>query len=61
MRRMDARTEPPLVADEAAMLIGWLDYHRAALAKKCADLTPEQLAERSAAPSTMSLLGLVRR
>ena len=42
------------------MLVGWLDYHRETLAVKCEGLTIEQLAERSVAPSTMSLLGLVR-
>ena len=30
------------------------------LGRKCADLTPEQLATRSVPPSTLSLLGLVR-
>jgi len=56
----EQRTDPPFVADERTSLEAWLDYHRATLLWKCADLTPEQLAERSAEPSTMSLLGLVR-
>jgi hypothetical protein len=54
------RTDPPYVADERTSLDAWLDYHRATLLWKCDGLTPEQLAERSAEPSTMSLLGLVR-
>lgn len=42
------------------MLAGWLRWHRETLALKCAGLTPDQLTERSAAPSSLSLLGLVR-
>jgi len=54
------RTDPPLEADERAMLDGWLDYHRATLAWKCDGLTDEQLRQRSVPPSSLSLLGLVR-
>jgi uncharacterized damage-inducible protein DinB len=42
------------------MLTTWLDYHRATLALKCEGLTDDQLRERSAPPSSLSLLGLVR-
>ncbi len=42
------------------MLDAWLDFHRATLAMKCDGLTGAQLRERAAAPSTLSLLGLVR-
>ncbi|TDD46799.1 DinB family protein [Nonomuraea terrae] len=42
------------------MLNNWLEWHRATLAVKCAGLSDEQLRERSAPPSDMSLLGLVR-
>ncbi len=42
------------------MLVGWLDYHRATLAWKCEGLTPDQLRVAAVAPSTLSLLGLVR-
>jgi uncharacterized damage-inducible protein DinB len=42
------------------MLEGWLDWHRQTLLSKCAGLTGEQLTRRSAEPSTLSLLGLVR-
>jgi hypothetical protein len=56
----DQRTDPPRVAGERAALEGWLDFHRATLLWKCDGLSGEQLAERSAEPSSMSLLGLVR-
>jgi uncharacterized damage-inducible protein DinB len=42
------------------MLESWLDYHRATLEMKCDGLTPEQLRRRSAPPSNLTLLGLVR-
>jgi hypothetical protein len=42
------------------MLEAWLDYHRATLLQKCAELSPDALKMRSAPPSTLSLLGLVR-
>jgi len=54
------RRQVPPVADERAMLQAWLDYHRATLLMKCAGLSDEQLKLRSAEPSTLSLLGLVR-
>ncbi|MDH2429951.1 DinB family protein [Sphaerisporangium sp. TRM90804] len=56
----DNRVSPPFVADERTMLDNWLDWHRETLAVKCAGLTEDQLRERSAPPSTLSLLGLVR-
>jgi hypothetical protein len=51
---------PPLIADERTMLVAWLDFHRRTLLDKCDGLGPEQLAERSVPPSTLSLLGIVR-
>jgi uncharacterized damage-inducible protein DinB len=54
------RSEPSLTAPERDMLDGWLDYHRATLAWKCEGLSDDQLRERSAPPSSMSLIGLVR-
>jgi len=55
------RDEPPHApADERAALEARLDFQRATLLMKCAGLTPEQLAIRSAEPSPLSLLGLVR-
>ena len=54
------RTDPPLIEAERPMLEGWLDYHRQTLLFKCAGLTAEQLKQPSAAPSNLTLLGLVR-
>jgi len=42
------------------MLEAWLDFHRQTLLGKCSGLTAEQLQQRAAQPSTLSLLGLVR-
>jgi uncharacterized damage-inducible protein DinB len=57
---IDDRTPPPMSGDERTMLGNWLEWHRATLAVKCAGLSDEQLRLRSAPPSTLSLLGLVR-
>lgn len=54
------RADPPLVGDERAMIIGWLDFHRETLAMKCMGLSAEQLARRPIPSSALSLLGLVR-
>ena len=54
------RIEPALVAAERASLEAWLDYHRQTLLWKCSGLTADQLKTRAAAPSALSLLGLVR-
>ncbi|GAA4448597.1 DinB family protein [Phytohabitans houttuyneae] len=54
------RRHEPYVADERAMLEGWLDFHRDTLLYKCQGLTAEQLRRRSVEPSSLSLLGLVR-
>ncbi|MEU3709852.1 DinB family protein [Streptomyces catenulae] len=54
------RRPMPAAVGEREMLQGWLDWHRDTLLAKCAGLTGEQLTLRSAAPSTLSLLGLVR-
>jgi hypothetical protein len=54
------RVAEPYVADERTMLEGWLDWQRQTLLWKCAGLTAEQLAERTAPPSQLCLLGLVR-
>ncbi len=42
------------------MLEGWLDFHRNTLVRKCEGLDDAQLRTASAAPSELSLLGLVR-
>jgi len=54
------RTDPPLVADERPMLDAWLDFNRDTLLWKCEGLSPQDLVRRSAEPSTLTLLGLVR-
>jgi hypothetical protein len=54
------RIKTPAIADERTMLDAWLDFQRQTLVWKCAGLTGEQLCLRSAEPSTLSLLGLVR-
>lgn len=42
------------------MLEAWLDFHRATLALKCSGLKDDQLRLPAAAPSSMTLLGLVQ-
>jgi uncharacterized damage-inducible protein DinB len=54
------RISPPTIADERRMLRSHLEFHRQTLELKCAGLTDEQLRTPSMAPSTLSLLGLVR-
>jgi len=56
----DKRTDPPATGDERAVLTGFLDFQRQTLLLKCAGLSPEQLLQRAAPPSTLCLLGLVR-
>src|SRR5689334_14189689 len=56
----DDRREPDADGDEREILIGWLEFHRATLARKCAGLSEEQLRSRPIPPSTLSLIGLVR-
>jgi uncharacterized damage-inducible protein DinB len=50
----------PLTGEDRPILEGCLAAHRATLLRVCAGLTGEQLAARPVAPSTLSLLGLVR-
>lgn len=54
------RSPEPESGSERNLLMGWLQFHRDALAAKCDGMTDDQLVEQSAAPSTLSLLGLVR-
>ncbi|MDR0360900.1 MAG: DinB family protein, partial [bacterium] len=54
------RSPAPRTGDEWTMLTGFLDWQRVTLLSKCAGMTGEQLAERSAPPSALSLLGIVR-
>ena len=54
------RADPPRIAEEKASLAAYLEFYRATIEAKCEGLTAEQLNDRSVAPSTMSLHGLVR-
>lgn len=56
----DARPVPQPHADERTMLEGWLDFHRATLAMKCAGIDDTQARRASVASSSMTLLGLVQ-
>jgi uncharacterized damage-inducible protein DinB len=56
----EERINPPRVADERTTLESWLDWQRATLGIKCEGLDPTQMRMRTAEPSPMSLLGLVR-
>jgi Protein of unknown function (DUF664) len=56
----DERTGPPMLAAERPALESWLELYRVTLPIKLQGLTPEQLCRRSAPPSTLSLLGLLR-
>jgi uncharacterized damage-inducible protein DinB len=53
------RPEPPIAADEAATLLGFLDYQRATLAWKCAGLDAAGLSATVAA-SSMTLGGMLK-
>ena len=53
------RVDPPLVADEATMLLAFLDFHRDTLRMKADGLTAEQL-RQTLAPSTLTLGGLLK-
>jgi len=54
------RDFPDVRNPERAALADWLRFHRETLLMKCAGLTSEQLAVKSAEPSRLTLLGLVR-
>ncbi|MET0997282.1 MAG: DinB family protein [Marmoricola sp.] len=54
------RAPEPEDGDERSILLGWLAFHRSALEAKCTGLSDQQLVERAASPSALSLLGLVR-
>jgi len=56
---MTSRTDPPLAADEATTLRGFLDYHRDTLRLKTAGLDAVQLGI-CLAPSTMTLGGMLK-
>ncbi len=52
------RTDPPTTGDEAAILLGFVDFHRRTLLTKADGLDAAQLATRLE-PSTMTLGGLL--
>jgi len=56
----DARTDGPMIGSERAVLDHWLDLYRDTVLLKVAGLDSEQLARRACAPSSMSLIGVVR-
>ncbi|MFF4498936.1 DinB family protein [Streptomyces sp. NPDC001401] len=56
----DGRPIPHLTGDERPMLDSWLDFHRATLALKCAELDDAQVRLPAAEPSALTLLGLVQ-
>ncbi|TDD23160.1 DinB family protein [Actinomadura sp. KC06] len=53
------RPEPPLAADEASTLLGFLDYQRATLAWKCSDLDATGL-RATIATSSLTLGGMLK-
>jgi uncharacterized damage-inducible protein DinB len=46
--------------DERSVLLGYLAYHRVALARKAERLSDEQARSTACAPSALTLLGLIR-
>ncbi len=54
------RAPEPQVGGERDLLLGWLAFHRDALAAKCAGVGPEDLVRTGLGGSELSLLGLVR-
>ncbi|WP_030107228.1 DinB family protein [Actinoalloteichus caeruleus] len=54
------RQDPAESGTDRELLTQFLDFHRATLRLKCDGLSPDRLATRSAPPSVLSLLGLVR-
>ena len=55
-----SRLHVPMQIGELANYRDYLDHYRRTLERQCGGLSPEQLASRSVAPSTLSLLGLIR-
>ncbi|GAB2940784.1 DinB family protein [Nonomuraea sp. N2-4H] len=53
------RPEPPLAGDELGMLVGYLEFHRATLAWKCAGLDSAGL-NATVGASTMTLGGMLK-
>ena len=59
---MDAstRAQEPVDGSETDIVVGWLRFHRDAMANNASGLTAEQLTAAAAPPSAMTILGLVR-
>jgi Protein of unknown function (DUF664) len=57
---MTDRVDPPGQADEAEMLVAFLDYYRATLLFKADGLTDEQARTASVPPSDLNIMGLIR-
>jgi hypothetical protein len=55
----DSRVDPPLLADEATTLRGFLDFHRDTFRWKCQGLTQQQMAQ-SLPPTDMTLGGMMK-
>src|SRR3954451_21556420 len=55
----DPRDTGVQLIDERSTLLEYLRAYRLTFEMKCAGLTPEQLAQQSVPPSTLSLLGLL--
>ncbi|WP_203920402.1 DinB family protein [Rugosimonospora africana] len=53
------RPQPPVAADEAGMLLGFLEYERATLAWKCSGLGAASL-RTTLGPSPMTLAGMLK-
>ncbi len=49
-----------LAEDERSVLLGYLDYHRAVLARKAEGLTDAEVRLAACPPSELTLLGLIR-
>jgi uncharacterized damage-inducible protein DinB len=58
--REDTRTDGPMTGGERAVLDHWIELYRDTVLLKIAGLDAEQLARRAVAPSSMSLIGIVR-
>jgi Protein of unknown function (DUF664) len=56
----DTRHPLPRLGDEGQTLTGFLDWHRATFALKCAGVPTDAMSEPGVPPSTMTLHGLVR-
>ena len=54
------RADMRATGEERETLDAFLDWYRGTLLMKCANLTAEQLAIRPIAPSSLSLLGIIR-